>query len=303
MPSANAMSSPEKIGTGQTVPEPVRISRPEKVLFPKDGIAKAELVDYYQRVAPAILPFLADRPISMERYPDGITGQGFFQKKAGPYFPNWVRTVSMPKKNGTVRHVVCDDADTLVYLAGQAVITPHTWLSRADKPNYPDQLIFDLDPATENFPEVCETAAKLRDLLSAHELISFVKTTGSRGLHVTVFLDRQDEFDDVRAFAHEMARQLVSDDPDRLTTEVRKNKRGDRIFIDTARNGYAQTAVPPYAVRARDGAPVAAPLAWEELKNPKLRSGEFNIRNIFARLESAGDPWKTMRPQRLPRDA
>ena len=275
-------------------PEPALIQRPEKVLFPKSGITKGELVEYYERIAPAMLPYTRERPISMERYPDGITGQGFFQKKAGPYFPEWIPTASLAKQNGTVRYVVGDDTATLVYLAGQAVITPHTWLSRIDKPNHPDQLIFDLDPSSEDFKEVCAAAKKLRDALAARGLTSWVKTTGSRGLHVMVFLDRKNEFDDVRAFAREIAEQVAAEDPGHLTTEVRKNKRGGRIFLDIARNAYAQTAAPPYAVRPHEGAPVCAPLHWEELEDPKLTPGRFHIRNIFERLKKAGDPWRDL---------
>jgi bifunctional non-homologous end joining protein LigD len=280
----------------------LEITRPEKVLFPNDGITKRELVEYYERIASTMLPYLRGRPIAMERYPDGIVGQGFFQKKAGPYFPDWLKTASLAKQNGAVRHVICDDAATLVYLASQAVITPHTWLSRVDKPNHPDQMIFDFDASKEQFKTVCVAARKLRDALANHGLTSFVKTTGSRGLHVLVALDRKAEFDQVRAFARDIAEQLARSDPVHLTTDIRKNKRRGRIFVDVGRNSYAQTAAPPYAVRARDGAPVAAPLAWDELEDPGLRADQFNIRNIFDRLEKVGDPWKdsNKRAQKLP---
>jgi bifunctional non-homologous end joining protein LigD len=228
--------------------EDVEITRPEKVLFPHDGITKGELVEYYRRIAPTMVPHLKGRPLSLERYPDGIGKTGFFQKKAGPYFPSWIKTVSLKKQGGTVRHVICDDAATLVYLANQAVITPHAWLSLADKPDHPDQMIFDLDPSSEgDFRTVCATAKTLRGLLKEHGLASFVKTTGSRGLHVLAPLDRKADFDAVRAFAHEVAEQLAQSDPDHLTMDIRKNKRHGRIFIDTARNAYAQTAAPAYA--------------------------------------------------------
>jgi bifunctional non-homologous end joining protein LigD len=281
----------------------VEITRPEKVLFPNDGITKRELVEYYQHIAPAMLPHLRGRPVAMERYPDGIESQGFFQKEAPPYYPKWIKTVSLKKKNGVVRHVVCDDAATLAYLANQAVITPHTWLSRVDKPNNPDQMIFDLDPSDGDFKAVCAAAKRLRALLEAQGLTAYVKTTGSRGLHVLVPLNRRAHFDEVRAFAREVARDLAGSDPERLTTDVRRSKRRGRIFVDTARNSYAQTAVPPYAVRARDGAPVAAPLNWNELENPRLKSDRFNVRNILDRLQRRGDPWKDLEEhaQSLPR--
>jgi bifunctional non-homologous end joining protein LigD len=280
----------------------IEITRPEKVLFPNDGITKRELVEYYQRVAPAMLPHLRGRPIAMERYPDGIGSQGFFQKEAPSYYPGWIKTVSLTKENGIVHYVVCDDASTLAYLANQAVVTPHTWLSRVDKPNNPDQMIFDLDPSGGDFRAVCAAAKALRRLLEEHGLTAYVKTTGSRGLHVLVPLNRRANFDEVRAFARELARNLATSDPERLTTDVRRGKRRGRIFVDTARNSYAQIAAPPYAVRARDGAPVAAPLDWNELDSPRLKPDQFNIRNIFDRLRRSGDHWKDLRQhaQNLP---
>ncbi len=273
----------------------IEIPRPDKVLFPADGITKRELARYYHQVAPIMLPHLRGRPLALERYPEGIGGSGFFQQKAGAYFPKWIRTASLPKQGGSVRHVICDNAATLVYLAGQAVITPHAWLSRADKPNNPDQMIFDLDPSDRDFIAVCAAAKKLRELLGEYGLPAFVKTTGSRGLHVLVPLDRRAGFDQIRVFARQIAHRLAQGDPQRLTTDVRKSKRKGRIFIDTARNSYAQTAAPPYAVRARAGAPVAAPLHWEELDNPQASSDQFTIRNILERLHSVGDPWKDLR--------
>jgi bifunctional non-homologous end joining protein LigD len=281
----------------------VEITHAEKVLFPNDGITKRELVAYYERIAATMLPHLRGRPIAMERYPDGIHSQKIFQKNAPAYYPPWVKIVSLPKKDGVVRHVVCDDAATLVYLANQAVITPHTWLSRVDKPNHPDQMIFDLDPSDGDFREVCDAAKMLRERLMEQRLTSFVKTTGSRGLHVLVPLNRRADFDEVRAFARHVAADLAQSDPERLTTEVRKGKRQGRIFIDTARNAYAQTAAPAYAVRPRDGAPVSAPLRWNELDSRRLKPDLYNIRSVFDRLKNIGDPWKdlTRHQQTLPR--
>lgn len=195
---------------------------------------------------------------------------------------------------------VCVDASTLVYLANQACITPHVWLSRIDRPHFPDQLIFDLDPSGDDFPVVCRSALRLRELLEREHLEAFVKTTGSRGLHVLVPLNRRANFDEVHAFARDLATELVDTDPDHLTLEVRKQKREGRIFIDTARNAYAQTAAPPYAVRPRPGAPVAAPLEWKELDDPQLRSDRFTIHTIFDRLRRKSDLWKDVGRQARP---
>jgi len=280
----------------------IEIKRPDKVLFPDDGITKRELVEYYLRIAEVMLPHLRERAIVMERFPNGIGGQKIFQKNTPAYYPEWIKTVSLPKQNGVVRHLVADSASTLVYLANQAVITPHTWLSRIDQPNHPDQLIFDLDPSVADFRAVCETAKMLRERLRQQGLASFVKTTGSRGLHVLVPLDRRADFDDVRAFARRVAEALAHSHPEHLTTEVRKDKRNGKIFLDTARNAYAQTAAPAYAVRSRPGAPVAVPLEWSELDSPQIKPDLFNIHNVFDRIAAIGDPWKDLQrhAQRLP---
>lgn len=281
----------------------VRITRPQKLLFPDDEIDKRQLAEYYEHMASTMLPYLRDRPVTMERYPDGITGARLIQKRAASYFPRWIQTASMKKQNGTVRHVICQDAATLVYLANQACITPHVWLSRIDRPHHPDQLIFDLDPSGGDFRAVCRAALALRELLKREHLHAFVKTTGSRGLHVLVPLNRRANFDEVRAFARDIATELVDADPQHLTIDVRKEKRRGRIFIDTARNGYAQTAAPPYAVRPRPGAPVAAPLEWSELEDPRLKPDRYTISNIFDRLRRKGDLWKDLgrKAQALPR--
>jgi bifunctional non-homologous end joining protein LigD len=269
----------------------VKITRPGKVLFPADGITKRDLVDYYRRIAPWILPQLRDRPLTLERFPDGIESTRIFQKSAGRYFPSWVRTVTVAKMGGTVRHVVCNDEATLAYLANLACITPHVWLSRTDKINYPDQMVLDLDPSGAGFAPVVSTAKAARELLQALGLPVFVKATGSRGLHVVVPLRPQQNFDSVRAFTREVAERLVQQDPEQRTLEARKDKRESRVYIDINRNAYAQTVAPAYAVRPRPGAPVSVPLDWRELEDKDLRPDGVTIRTIFARLEAIKDPW------------
>jgi bifunctional non-homologous end joining protein LigD len=270
----------------------VNVSRPEKVLFPDAGITKGDLGTYYERVAPPMLRHMKGRPISMQRFPDGITKRGFFHKQVPDHFPGWIKRVSLRKSNGTVTHAVAYDADTLVYLADQACITPHVWLSRADQPEQPDRMVFDLDPSGDNFAEVRRAARSIGDLLDGLGLSPFAMTTGSRGLHVWVPLRRKAGFEEVRRFARDVARVMVQREPDLLTLEARKQKRGRRILIDIMRNGYAQTVVPPYAVRARPGAPVATPLRWRELSDSSLRPDKFTLRNIDRRLSRVGDPWE-----------
>lgn len=278
------------------------ITHPERVLFPEapgvrgvpdKAITKGDIVDYYRRVAPVMVPHLRGRPLMLERYPEGITGPGFYQKEASDHFPAWIHRVEVPKEGGTVTHVVCNDEETLVYLANQGCLTFHAWLSRADRIHHPDQLIFDLDPPPGGFETVRAAARHLGRLLEQLELVPFVKTTGSRGLHVAVPLDRRAAFDETRAFARDVAALVVAGDPGRLTTEVRKAKRDGRVFVDVLRNGYAQTAVAPYSVRARPGAPVATPLEWDEVGG-RLDPQRYTIRNLFRRLGRKPDPWRNM---------
>jgi len=269
----------------------VTITNPDKVIFPHDGITKRELVEYYRRIAPHMLPHLRGRPIAMERYPDGIDQPGFFQKAAAPYYPDWIRTVTVRKVGGTVRHVVCDDAATLVYIGNLACVTPHVWLSRVPKIDDPDQLVFDLDPSGDSFEPVKTTAQAFKQLLDQLGMPAYVKTTGSRGLHVAVPLRRDLRFDAVRAVALQLAEMVVSQAPSERTLELRKAMRRGRVFVDTNRNAYAQMVAPAYAVRARPGAPVSVPLEWQELSDRALRPNGVTIRTIEGRLAAAGDPW------------
>jgi bifunctional non-homologous end joining protein LigD len=269
----------------------VEITHPEKVLFPGDGITKADLASYYERVAPWMLPHVRGRPVSMQRFPDGIESKGFFHKDVPGYFPGWVRRVEVQKADGTVTHAIASDARTLVYLAGQNCITPHVWLSRADRLWQPDRLVFDLDPPGADFAAVRRAARWTGELLRELDLAPFAQVTGSKGIHVWAPLRRRASTDDVRAFARDAARLLAERHPEELTVEFRKAKRAGRILVDVARNSYAQTAVPPYAVRPRPGAPVATPLDWDELSDSRLRPDRWTLRTVLRRLQAKGDPW------------
>ena len=270
----------------------MEISRPEKILFPEDGITKGELIEYYASIAPRILPHLRNRPLTLERYPDGIHKQRIFQKEVSSYFPQWIRRVAVKKVGGVVNQLLCNDVATLVYIANQACVTPHILLSRIDKLDVPDQMVLDLDPQGEDFELVRSTARAFKRLLDDLELPAYLKTTGSRGLHVVVPLQRREGFNSVRDFARELARIVVSQAPEERTLESLKVNRGGRVFIDTNRNAYAQLVAPAYAVRARKGAPVSVPLDWSELKKKNMRSDGVTIRTIFDRLAKVGDPWE-----------
>jgi bifunctional non-homologous end joining protein LigD len=269
----------------------VKITNRDKVLFPDDGITKGQLVDYYAAIAPRMLPHVRDRPLTMERFPDGIGGVRIMQKNVSKYFPEWIPRASVAKHGGSVTHVLANDAATLAYLGNQASITQHVWSSRIDRPNEPDQMIFDLDPTQDDFAEVRRTALLLRDLLTDLGLVPFVKTSGSRGLHVVVPLRRSKPFEAVRDAAAAIAERTAAQRPSLLTTEFMKNKREGRIFIDINRNAYAQTAVAPYSVRARRGAPVAVPLSWDEVSEAALRPDGFSMRDALERP----DPWTGFR--------
>jgi bifunctional non-homologous end joining protein LigD len=269
----------------------IEISSPQKVLFPAIGMTKGDLVHYYAHVAPYMLAHIRDRPLSMQRFPEGIDRQGFFQKNVPTYFPQWIPRVTVPKEGGTVTHAMACDADTLVYLAGQACITPHAWLSRVPALEQPDRMIFDLDPPDGQFPAVRQAARQIGELLEQLGLTSYAMTTGSRGVHVWVPLRARAGFEAVRDFTRDLAGLVAARHPSQLTIEQRKAKRAGRILIDVMRNGYAQTAVPPYAVRPRAQAPVATPLHWEELSDSRLRPDKFTTRNLFRRLAASGDPW------------
>jgi bifunctional non-homologous end joining protein LigD len=271
----------------------IEISNAEKVLFPDDGITELDLARYYRRIAAVMLPHVRGRPVSMRRFPQGVDRKGFVQKQVPEHFPSWVKRVSVQKEGGgKVTHVVCDNPETLVYLADQSCITPDVWPSRAPKLRHPDEMIFDLDPPDSDFEVVRDAARMLKAILEEVGLVPHVMTTGGRGLHVTVPLARKDEFDAVRGFARDVSELIARKDPGRFTTEQRKAKRRGRLFLDVMRNSYGQHAVAPYAVRATAGAPVATPLDWDELEDRQLHSQRYTIGTLFDRLERREDPWK-----------
>lgn len=273
-------------------PYRVETSREDKILFGDEGFSKGDLIAYYRDIAKVMLPFLKDRPLMLQRFPDGIEKEGFYQKEIPDYFPDWLRREKVKKAGGFVNHALCNNAASLVYLADQACLTFHAWLSRRDRLDYPDLMIFDLDPGNSDFAPVRQASFLLRDLLAELGLDAFVMTTGSSGLHVRVPLLRKIDFDGVRATAREIAARVVACRPDTYTMEQRVEKRRGRLFIDTNRNAYAQTAVAPYSVRPYPSAPVATPLHWEELKDESLDSRTFTITDIPDRLAHGNDPWK-----------
>lgn len=270
----------------------VELSKPDKVLFPDDGVTKQDLADYYADVAEVMLPHLRGRPIAMQRFPDGVGASGFFEKKLPQHFPDWFDRVEVETAEEPQEQPVVADRRSLVFLADQACVTPHVWLSRRERLQCPDQLIVDLDPAADDVGAVRAAVRVTADLFDELGLVPWVKTTGSRGYHVQCPLDGSSDFDDVRSFARGVADLLAQRHPDELTVEQRKRNRGDRIYVDVMRNAYGQTAVPPYAVRARAGAPVATPIEWSELT--RVTPDRYTISSVRRRLAQRSDPWAGM---------
>ena len=210
----------------------IKITHPEKVLFPEDGITKGELAAYYEMVAPVMLPHILRRPVTMERFPAGIGKTGFLQKDVSKGFPSWLERVEVPKKDGVVHHPLVTDVESLLWLANQNSITPHVWTSRAPEVYYPDICVFDLDPSVDDAGMVRDAGLALRDLLEELGLPSWLKTSGSKGFHIVVPLDGKAEMSDVERFAHAVGTLLVSRDPKNLTQEFHKKDRGRRILVD-----------------------------------------------------------------------
>ncbi len=280
-----------------TTPRKIEISHPEKVLFPEQGFTKKDLANYYNTVSALILPFLKNRPIMLHRFPQGIGHHGFYQKDIGDSFPDWIDRVSVAReKQPAIEQAVINKKAALLYTINQNTIVLHPWLSTAKDLHVPDKLIFDLDPAEGGFKTAVRGALLLRELLeNKYGLTCFVMTSGSKGLHVTIAIKPELNFDVVRPFALAIGEELSKQYPEEFTTEQRIEDRKGRLFVDYLRNSYAQTAVAPYAVRAITNAPVAAPLFWDELKDKNLSPGMYNIQSMPERIKAVGNPWENFR--------
>jgi bifunctional non-homologous end joining protein LigD len=273
----------------------VRISSADKILFPDDGITKADLANYYAAVAPAMVDHTRDRPLNLWRWNRGIANEVVIQQAIPKGAPDWVKRVAVPRRRGgDVTHAVGGEAATLVWLANQNCITPHVWTARADKPDQPDRIVFDFDPPDDSdrshLDAIRAGALAIGDLLREKGLQPYAMTSGSRGIHVVAPLRRGPDSNTVRTVAGEWAEELAARLPDVLTTSWRKEGRGGRVLVDAARNTYAQTAVAAYAVRAKPGAPVATPLFWDEIADAEPQG--WTLRDVPARLEERGDPWE-----------
>jgi len=266
----------------------------ERVKFPAEGITKGELIAYYADVASLMVPEVRRRPLTIERFTKGIAEGGFYQKHAQKHYPAWIERIELGAKT-RVQYPLCDTAAALVYFANQGGFVFHVWTSRAEAPGSPDVLVFDLDPPEGGVALVRRAAHWIHELLVGLALPAFVKTTGSKGLHVVAPLDGTATFEQVGALANAISAVLVRRHPDALTMEFYKKDRRGRLFLDTMRNAFGATVVAPYSLRGRPGAPVSAPIGWDEVDT--IAPDGIRLRDVRARLDARGDPWHDLRAQ------
>jgi len=273
--------------------EGIELSHPDKVLFTNEGYTKKDIAEYYAKISSLMLPMVEQRPITMRRYPDGIQKEGFFNKHAPDYFPDFLPRFHLPMKTGEkdMEMIGIEKPEHLVYLANQNTIEFHISLSKKNQIDKPDQIIFDFDPSDDDFEKVRSSALRLKEILDELQLHSFVKTSGSKGLHVHLPIIVQYSFDEVKKIAKQISRYLNDECPDLTTLEQRKQKREGKVFIDYLRNDYGMTAIAPYSLRAKPGAPVAVPLDWKEVKDKSLGPQSYTIKNIFRRTAHKDNPW------------
>lgn len=256
----------------------IEITHAERVMFGDAGITKGDVVAYYDRIAPLMLPELRRRPLTIERYTKGVEAGGFFQKHYQKHYPAWIDSLEIPSKT-TVRYPLCDTHQGLVYFANQGGVAYHVIGARADAIGSPDICVFDLDPPEKGFELVRRAALILRDLLPALGLPAFVKTTGSKGLHVCVPLDGQGTWDELAAFCNAVAKAMCTQYPDLFTVEFYKKDRKGRLYFDTERNRLGATFIAAYSLRGKPGAPISMPIPWALVDDPALTPNGFTLRN------------------------
>ena len=274
------------------VEKSVAFSNLKKKYWPEDGYSKGDMIEYYRAVSPWMLPYLRDRPLVLTRFPDGIDGKSFYQKDAPEFVPSWIRTVPVWSEDSQreVRYFVCDDAETLLYVANMGSIPMHIWASRVGSLEQPDWCVVDLDPKDAPFSDVIRTAIAVRELCESIELPTFVKTTGKTGLHILIPLARQFTYAQSRTIGELLARVVLKELDDVATITRQVMKRGVKVYLDYLQNRHGQTIVAPFSVRPLPGAPVSMPLTWNEV-NDSLDPRQFTIRNAIERMERMGtDP-------------
>lgn len=274
------------------------LSNLDKILWPQAGLCKADLISYYHAVSPVLLPHLKERPLVITRFPNGVTEKSFYQKNAPGYLPDWIPTYS----EGGIRYIIVSEAAALVWLANQAAIELHPWLSSRASPECPDFLVIDLDPSPANtFKQVVEVALAFRVLLTKFNLQGFPKTSGGDGLHIYVPLNPVYDYEAVRGLGHAMAEIVAGIFPDITTIERSIKKRGAKIYLDYMQNVRGKTLCAPYSVRPRPQATVSAPLLWEEVHTAQPE--HFGLLNISQRINTVGDLFSDALTRRQSLDA
>src|SRR5690348_2717574 len=267
----------------------VRLTHPDKVLYPEQGISKQDLADYYLAVAERMLPHVARRPLTLVRCPAGSEKKCFYQRHAGSGVPDELEEVKIA--GFAEPYLYIKDTSGLIALVQMGVLEIHPWGARIDRPDRPDRIVFDLDPGEGlDFAAIVAAALDVRERLEAQGLAAFAKTTGGKGMHVVVPIARRHTWPAVKAFAKATAEAMAADAPERFLTRIAKAERKGRIFIDYLRNDPTSTAIGPYSTRARAGAPVAMPLAWDEV-TPELDPKHFTIAGARRRIARMPDPW------------
>jgi bifunctional non-homologous end joining protein LigD len=273
-------------------PKAVKLSSPDRVLFPEDGITKGDLFEYYERVGPTIVPHLRDRPFTMKRYREGISAPGFFQKQAPKGMPDWIptrqfRTWPREGESRLVDFPLVNSTEAVLWMVQMHCIDMNAWYSRVDKPDRPDFVLFDLDPPDDGFELAIEVAHLIRKLLEELDLPGYVKTSGADGIHVVAPITRRSTFGQTYDFAEQVSRLLEERHPGKVTTEWLKKKR-EGVLVDHRQNGHGKTIASVYSVRPKPGAPVSTPLRWEEL-TPGIRPRDFGMEEALRRIEEHGD--------------
>jgi bifunctional non-homologous end joining protein LigD len=268
----------------------VAFSNLDKVLYPKPKITKAQFIEYYIKLAPKMLPFLKDRPLVLTRYPNGVEHQGFYAKNAPEGMPEWVKTATLyshsAKRN--INYILCNDLDTLIWLANLAAIEIHIPLSRVDAREKPDFAFFDVDPEPPaTFSDASEVALLIKEKLDQLGLRSYVKTSGKKGLHILLPVIREYTFLETRAFVHSIGRQLMKENS-KVVSEFADTKKPAKVFVDYTQNSHGRTMACPYSLRVTADATVSTPIEWNQLKK-KIKPAEFNIRSV---PELQKDLWK-----------
>ncbi len=269
----------------------VRLTNLKKIFWPADGYTKGDLVAYYERVAPLLLPYLRNRPLVLTRYPDGITGKSFYQKDAPEFAPAWVRTERVYSKDAEreIDYFVVDDVESLRYVANSGAIPLHVWASRLGSLERPDWLVLDLDPKGAPFTDVVKVAQALHRILDDLALPSCPKTSGATGLHILIPLGARYVDDEVRTFARLLAVLGVEAEPDISTIARPLRSRGGKVYIDFGQNGHGQTIVAPYSLRPLPGAPASCPLRWSEV-TARLDPARFTMVTVPKRFDKMADP-------------